>query len=169
MTLPRQVSRAGRALVATVVLCVVSLLSCDSLKGAETGKLLIGWASADITPVYWHLARAVRFMDRYELQHTDPKMSVPIHVVRIGDMAIATFPLAPYLDFGIQIKARSKAVQTFTVQTADRHYRYLPTERSLAGGAYGAVLESTVFGPKGGRELVEQTLELIESLWASPR
>ena len=72
-------------------------------------------------------------------------------------------PLIP--DFGTQIKARSKAVQTFTVQTADGHYRYLPTQRSLAGSAYGAVPESITFGPEGGRELVERTLELISSLW----
>ena len=98
-----------------------------------------------------------------------PRCPCSVHVVRIGDLAIATFPLAPYLDFGIQIKARSKAVQTFTVQTADGHFRYLPTQRSQAGSAYGAVPESTVFGPKGGRELVEQTLELIESLWTSSR
>ena len=123
----------------------------------------------DISAVYWRLARAARVVRMFDLQQTQPKIPVPVHVVRIGDMVIATFPLAPYLDFGIQIKARSKAVQTFTVQTADGHYRYLPTERSLAGNAYGAVLESTVFGPKGGRELVEQTLEVINSLWASPR
>ena len=71
-------------------------------------------------------------------------------------------------DFGIQIRARTKAVQTFTVQTADGHYRYLPTERSLAGSAYGAVPESLEFGPQGGRELVEETVKLIESLWCTP-
>jgi len=123
----------------------------------------------DISGVYWRMARADRVVRMFEIQQTEPKVPVQVHVVRIGDLAIATFPLAPYLDFSIQIKARSKAVQTFTVQTADGHYRYLPTERSTAGNAYGAVAESTVFGPQGGRELVEQTLERIESLWASPR
>lgn len=43
---------------------------------------------------------------------------------------------------------------------------YVPTERSVAGGAYGAIPESTEVGPEGGRELVEQTLELLDSLWA---
>ena len=123
----------------------------------------------DISAVYWRMARAARVVRMFELQQTEPKIPMQVHVVRIGDMAIATFPLAPYLDFGIQIKARSKAVQTFTVQTADGHFRYLPTQRSQTGNAYGAVPESTVFGTKGGRELVEQTLELINSLWASPR
>ncbi len=119
----------------------------------------------DISNVYWHLARAVRFIDRYELQHTDPKMSVPIHVIRIGDLAIATNPFELYLDYGMQIRARSKAVQTLTVQLANGYYRYLPTERSVAGGAYGAIPESNEADPEGGRELVEQTLKMIDSLW----
>jgi len=119
----------------------------------------------DISQVYWHLARAIRFMDRYELQHSDPKLSVPVHVVRIGDLAVATNPLELYLDYGMQIKARSKAVQTFTVQLANGYYRYLPTERSVARGAYGAIPESNEVDPEGGRQLVERTLELIDSLW----
>jgi len=119
-----------------------------------------------ISGAYWRLARANRVVEMFELQQTEPKLAVPVHVVRIGEMAMATFPVALYLDFGTQIKARSKAVQTFTVQTADGHYRYLPTARSIAGGAYGAVPESTVFGPEGGRELVERTIELIDALWA---
>jgi len=120
----------------------------------------------EISGVYWRLARAYRVVRMSELQKTQPKLPVRVHVIRIGDMAMATFPLAPYLDFSIRIKARSKAVQTFTVQTADGHYRYLPTARSVAGNTYGAVPESTVFGPEGGRDLVEEILKLIESLWA---
>ena len=43
---------------------------------------------------------------------------------------------------------------------------YVPTERSVTGGAYGAIPESTEVGPQGGRELVERTLELLDSFWA---
>lgn len=120
----------------------------------------------EITPVYWHLSRAMRVLDRYELQRTQPTLRVPIHVVRIGDMAIATNPFELYLDYGTQIKTRSKAVQTFTVQLANGYHQYLPTERSVARGAYGAIPESNQVDPRGGRELVEQTLRLIDSLWA---
>jgi len=45
-------------------------------------------------------------------------MPVEIHAIRLGDMAIATNRFELYLDFGIRIKARSKAVQTFVVQLA---------------------------------------------------
>jgi hypothetical protein len=142
-----------------------------------------------ISAVYWKLARAARVVARYEQQQADPPsgrqywrlqgqqkvdpnehpkttLPVPVHVVRIGDLAIATNPFELYLDFGIQIKARSKSVQTCTVQLANGYYQYLPTERSVARGAYGAIPESNQIAPKGGRELVERTLELIDSLWA---
>ena len=120
----------------------------------------------EISGVYWQMARAARVVEMFERQQAEPALPVTVHATRIGDMAFVTYPLALYLDFGMQIKARSKAVQTLTVQTADGHYRYLPTQRSLAGSAYGAVPESVVFGPQGGQELVEGTLKLIESLWA---
>lgn len=125
-----------------------------------------GWFGP-ITAVYWRMARASRVLDRYELQKSQPTMPVPVHVIRLGDMAIATNPFELYLDYGVQIKGRSKAVQTFVVELAGGGgFGYLPTRRSVAGGAYGAIPESTQVGPEGGRELVERTLELIASLWA---
>ena len=123
-----------------------------------------GWYKS-ITAVYWRMRRASRVLDRYELQKTQPKLPIEVHVIRLGDMAIATNRFELYVDFGIQIKARSKAVQTFVVQLAGQA-SYLPTARSVAGGAYGAVPESTEVGPEGGRELVDRTVELIASLWS---
>ena len=123
-----------------------------------------GWFNA-ITGVYWRMARASRVLDRFELQKTQPAVPVEVHAIRLGDMAIATNPFELYLDFGTRMKARSKAVQTFVVQLAGSG-SYVPTERSVAGGAYGAIPESTEVGPEGGRELVERTLELLDSLWA---
>ncbi len=125
-----------------------------------------GWFHG-ITGVYWRMARASRVLDRFELQKTQPTVPVEVHVVRIGDMAIATNPFELYLDFGVRMKARSKAVQTFVVQLAGGG-SYVPTERSVAGGGYGAIPESTEVGPEGGRELVERILELLDSLWAEP-
>ncbi len=122
-----------------------------------------GWFNA-ITAVYWRMGRASRVLDRFELQKTQPTVPVEVHVIRLGDMAIATNPFELYLDFGIQMKARSKAVQTFVVQLAGSG-SYVPTERSVAGGGYGAIPESTEVGPEGGRELVERTLELLDSLY----
>ena len=136
---------------------------CRRIEEQPELKRKRGWFDA-ITGVYWRMARASRVLDRFELQKTQPAVPVEVHVIRLGDMAIATNPFELYLDFGIQVKARSKAVQTFVVQLAGNG-SYVPTERSAAGGAYGAIPESTEVGPEGGRELVEQTLELLDSLW----
>src|SRR5690606_39807558 len=92
------------------------------------------------------------------------KLPVEVKVIRIGDVAIATNPFELYLDYGIRMKVKSPAVQTFVVQLAGGG-SYLPTRRSILGGAYGAVPASTLFGPEGGTELVEKTVEMIKSLW----
>jgi hypothetical protein len=75
---------------------------------------------------------------------------VEVHVIRLGDMAIVTNPFELYLGFGSRMKARSKAVQTFVVQLAGSG-SYVPTERSVAGGAYGPIPESTEVGPEAHR------------------
>lgn len=102
---------------------------------------------------------------RFKLQQTQPKLPVEIHVLRLGEAAFATNPFEYYLDFGMQIKARSKAVQTFLVQHVGSG-TYLPTLRAVSGKSYGAVPASTPVGPEGGRELVQKTVEIINSLWA---
>ncbi len=135
----------------------------DKIEAHPELKQKPGWFNA-ITAVVWRMRRASRVLDRFELQKTQPTMPVEVHVIRLGDMVIATNRFELYLDFGTQIKARSKAAQTFVVQLAGQA-SYLPTERSVAGGAYGAVPESTEVGPEGGRELVQQTVELINSMW----
>ncbi len=100
---------------------------------------------------------------RYEQQQEDPTISVEIHVLRIGDLAFATNPFEYYLDFGMRIKARSRAVHTFVVQLTGSG-TYVPTKRAAQSGSYGAVPASTPVGFEGGRELVEKTLEIINSM-----
>ncbi len=114
----------------------------------------------DITRIHSYLKRGQSVKERYDLEKVQPKLPVELHVVRIGDVVIATNPFELYLDYGMRIKARSSAIQTFIVQLAGGG-TYLPVERSIAGGAYGAVPASTLLGPEGGQELVEKTLELI--------
>lgn len=57
------------------------------------------------------------------------------------------------------------ATQTFVVQLASGAAGHLPTARSVAGGAYGAVPASTNVGLDGGRLLVETSLALLNSPW----
>ncbi len=110
------------------------------------------------------IRRADNLEEHFKLQSIQPKYPVEIHVVRLGDIVFATNPFELYLDFGTRIKARSPAIQTFLVQLAGSG-TYLPTSRSVAGKAYGAIPASNIVGPEGGQELVENTLEMINSVW----
>ena len=121
------------------------------------------WYS-DLLRSHAMIKRAKNLEEHYNSQLSQPKYPVEIHAVRAGEIVFATNPFELYLDFGTRIKARSPAIQTFLVQLAGSG-TYLPASRSVAGGAYGAVPASNTVGPEGGQELVESTLDLINSLW----
>ena len=112
-----------------------------------------------------HLRRSKSVIDKYEQQGEAPLYQMELHVIRIGDVAIATNPFELFLDFGLRIKARSKALQTFVVQLACSSGGYLPTAKAVAGGGYGAEIASNRVGPEGGQVLVNQTVKLINEMW----
>jgi len=113
-----------------------------------------------------HMGRNRRVMERYERQKTRKHHPVELHVLRLGDVALATNPFELFLDFGLRMKARSKALQMFLVQLACGCDGYLPTERAIAGRSYGAEVASNRVGPEGGQVLVDRTVQLINGLWA---
>ena len=107
-------------------------------------------------------------LERYESQKTDPRpaRAAEIHVLRIGDTAICTNPFELFSDYGVQMKARSRAAQTFVIQlVGGGPFCYLPTERAVRGGGYSAIVQSNLIGPKGGQALVEETVKRINELW----
>ncbi len=101
-----------------------------------------------------------------ERQAKEPDLRFPseVHVVRIGDAVICTSPFELFVDYSVQIQARSKAIQTFVVQLAGAG-NYLPTQKAKEGGGYSAVVQSTPVGPEGGMILVDRTVAMINSLW----
>lgn len=105
-------------------------------------------------------------MERFEKQKTTPQpmYNVEVHVLRIGNMVLCTNPFELFTDYGIQIKARSQAEQTFILQLVGPG-TYLPTKEAVNGGHYSAIVQSNRVGPEGGQILVEHTLQLINSVW----
>ena len=103
---------------------------------------------------------------RYEMQQADPNATLAsaVHVIRLGDVMICTNQFELYTDYGIQMKARSPAIQTFVIQLVGGG-TYLPTERAVRGGSYSAIIQSTPVGPEGGQVLVEETLKIADKLF----
>jgi hypothetical protein len=114
------------------------------------------------TRVRWH--RTV--VERFERQEAGPvpPYEMELHVIRLGDIAIATNDFELFTDFGTQIKARSRALQTFLIQLSGPS-SYVPTERAARGGGYSAIAESNQVGAAGGQALVEQTVKAVNFLW----
>jgi hypothetical protein len=110
----------------------------------------------------WHYG----VVKRFEQLQKDPAATYPveIHVVRLGDLVVCSNPFELYCEYGIRIKARSKATQTFIVQLSG-FGSYLPTERAQAAGHYSAIPQSNIIGPEGGQMLVDKTVHIIDELW----
>lgn len=103
-------------------------------------------------------------ISRYEHQNEQTTLPAELHTIRLGDIVISTNPFEYYLDFGVQIKLRSPALQTFIVELAGSG-TYISSRRSIEGGGYGSVPASNRIGPEGGQVLADKTVELIRKLW----
>lgn len=95
---------------------------------------------------------------------TDDVNPAEFHVIRLGDIAIATNPFELFMDYGVLMKSRSKAVLTLLVQLSCQHSGYLPTERAVKGGGYSA--DKYLVGPEGGYKLVDETVKRINEMWS---
>ena len=115
----------------------------------------------DKAAVYVH----VGVINRYRRQQNEETVPVEAHIIRLGDIAIATNPFELFLDYGNRIRARSHAKQTFIMQLACGGYAYLPTEKAECGGHYSAYITSGHVGHEGGDMLVRKTIDEINKMF----
>jgi len=102
---------------------------------------------------------------RYKIQQTVESKEIEVHVLRLGNIAIATNPYDLFLDYGNRIRARSRAEQTILVQLCCGSFGYLPTEKAEKGSHYSAYVSSGTAGHEGGDLLVRKTLKEINEMW----
>ena len=105
---------------------------------------------------------------RYENQDEVPTISFDMNVARIGDAAFASNPFELYLYYGQNIKARSKAQQTFLVQLcagASIDAGYLPSPDAEKFGGYGGLIINGQVGSDGGYKLADITVTEINKLF----
>lgn len=126
------------------------------------------FAQADVQtrPVFAHRTIKTNIPNKNSINEArwmSSQVPVELHVLRLGDVAMATNPFELFIDYGDQIKGRSKAVLTFVSQLTCDYKGYLPTRRAVAGGDYSAV--NHIVGPIGGRVLVDESVKAINSLW----
>lgn len=104
-------------------------------------------------------------VDRARLQDVMDILDTEVHIIKLGNIAIATNPFELFLDYGNQIRARSFAEQTFLIQLANGCEGYLPTKRAEDGGHYSGFVGSGTVGHVGGEQLVRETLKNINKMF----
>ncbi len=124
-------------------------------------------AETEILDDRFKLRRYTNIMKRYDRQKEAAYMTANVHIIRLGDIAIATNPFELYLDYGLQMKGRSFAAQTFLIQLACKEGEegYLSTPAAENGGSYGVGVLSCLTTPEGGRILVNKTVTEINKLF----
>jgi hypothetical protein len=138
-------------------------------KEYEDTKAEIAASSTDPNH-YRRIAWHEDVLKRYERQQAGDiqPYSMELHALRLGDVAITTNDFELYTQFGIQMKARSKALHTFVIQLAGPG-TYVPTPIAANGGGYSAIVQSNEVGAEGGQVLVDETVAAVNGLWpASP-
>ena len=92
-----------------------------------------------------------------------------MHIVAMGDIAFATNRFELYMDYQHRIQARSPFTQTFIVQLCAQPGinggGYLATERGVWGVGYSASVFCNEVSPKGGQELVEESVAELKRLY----
>lgn len=101
-----------------------------------------------------------------EIYGDNPFDILPIHAIRIGELAIVTQPCELFCQFGLDIKLRSPASNTIVVGLTDGFGGYCPTIYGLLGGGYsGAPLSWCRLEPYAGYKIVESASRLLYGLW----
>ncbi len=100
----------------------------------------------------------------------NPIDTLPIHGVRIGDVALITQPCELYCQFGLDIKRRSPAPITAVVGLTDGFGGYCPTIYGILGGGYsGQPISWARLEPNAGYKIVESAGRILNTLWRSHR
>lgn len=95
-----------------------------------------------------------------------PFETIPIHAIRIEDLALVSQPCELYSQFGLDIKQRSPFAGTAVLGLADGYVGYCPTIYGVLGGGYtGAPIAWTRLEPYAGYKIVESASKLLYSLW----
>lgn len=114
------------------------------------------------------IKQAQAVVKRYLDQDKTPQFRFYMNVVRLGNIAIANNPFELYLYYGQNIKARSKASQTFLVQLSNPGEvsgGYLPSPDAEKFQGYGGRIINGQVGSDGGFKLADITVREINDLF----
>ena len=91
-------------------------------------------------------------------------ITVKIHAIRIGDLAVCGIPFETFVETGLDLKKRSPFPQTMVIGLANGRHGYLPTPEQHALGGYETWLGTNVVQEDASVILTNNLLEMLGEL-----
>lgn len=98
------------------------------------------------------------------LSQAEQPARVPLQVLRIGEICIATTPCETYAEIGLEFKSRSPFAHSFMVQLNHGYLGYLPTPEQLELGEYSTWPGTNFLEPQASVKMLDTLLEMASEM-----
>lgn len=90
--------------------------------------------------------------------------TIPLQVLRIGDICIGTMPCEVFCEIGLEFKRACPIQPAFMVELAHGYFGYLPTPRQIQLGGYETWIGTNRLEPEASDKMLKALLEMAAEL-----
>ncbi len=95
--------------------------------------------------------------------------TVPLQILRVGDVCIGTMPFEVFCEIGLEFKSRCPIQPAFMVELAHGYFGYLPTPRHHALGGYETWLGTNRVERGASDKLLDELLDMAAEVHAEKK
>lgn len=115
-----------------------------------------------LTQATYQAKRTSHLLRLAELTDGNDTISLPVQLVRIGDVALVSMPVELFAEIGAAIRERSPFSSTFVSGYSNGVFGYFPTKQAFHEGGYE--VETSPFTAEAEERLVEGVVSLLHTL-----
>ncbi len=142
----------------------------EQLSWRQIEPELLAWAKEKLPggappPAKGKVDLSLAYADRVQRLAKAPNPAlIPLQVLRIGDIGIATSPCETFVETGLEFKKRSPFAHSFMVELNHGYFGYLPTPRHFALGGYETWPGTNSIEPQAAVKMLDALLEMATEL-----